>query len=145
MYHQRSRIQEENLNCNFNQLEEIEMNSGNKLIFEEDVETEILKEISLFKIEQVFSFYIQANKNKNKLGSGIVEIASSNEYNSNVSSRALRVSKRSSNSKQRDSNSKLPENMKKSLLGEKFSPKRIIKVDDTKRKFTNFEDDNTDW
>ncbi len=128
------------------------MTSENKLIFEEDIESEFKEEISKFKIERAFSFSINGYKNKSKSGSGVLEIASSNEYNSNLSnlsSSGLRGSKknskRTSNSKQRDSNSKLPEVMKKSLLGENFSPKRIIKVDDSKRKFTHFDDENIDW
>jgi hypothetical protein len=148
VYHQRSNEEkEENYNFNQNILEEVEMTSGNKLIFEEDIESEIMKEISKYKIEKVFSFQLEATEKrvKNKFGSGVMELASSNEYNSNLSSSVLRISKRGSHSKLRDSNSKLPEIMRKSLLGENFEPKRIIKIDDTKRKFTNFEDDNSDW
>ncbi len=56
----------------------------------------------------------------------------------------MRTSKKYSISKQRESNSRL-QDARKTINSENFESKRIIKIEDKKWKFSNFENDYNVW
>ncbi len=146
MYNQRkNEDQDESFNFDSNFLEEVNMTEGNKLIFEEERETELLKEMEKYRIVNAAYFQLEAEMlNKQNKQSGVIEMTTSNEYNSNYNSNQMRTSKKYSMSRQRESNSRL-QDARKTINSENFESKRIIKIEDKKRKFSNFENDNNDW
>ncbi len=74
MYNQRKNEDEDkSFNFDSNLLEEVNMTEGNKLIFEEERETELLKEMEKFRIVNAAYFQLKAEMlNKQNKQSGVI-------------------------------------------------------------------------